>query len=1061
MNKSRIFTIAPGAPFLRTFAEALLDGLVVEGFSRRLSPLDLASATIYVPTRRSARALLAELVRALGRSSILAPRILPLGALEDAETRLYFDDDAIDRAHAPELSPAMGETARRMRLAEMILTWAQVLKHAIVSVGPQGEYQLDEAEAFHVAASAADAWHLAGELAGLIDELIIEDVAWNRLDPLVLPEFDRYWGITLAFLTIAITEWPRILAGFGVVDRARRQVELVEAQSQRLKEERGEGPVIAIGSTGTNRATARLLAAIAASPRGAVVLPGLDLSLDAGAWALISGGGQADDEPSFTHPQAALSRLLKALKVQREDVLSLGAVAPGRAARARFVSEALRPAAATSAWIGYRAGLADGELSRALADVALIEASDEREEALCLAIALREALETPGETAALVTPDRELARRVGAELLRWGIEIEDTAGEPLSACPHGVLARLVAGCAADGLTAQSLSGLLAHPYLRLGLERREIDRLAPQLEIGVLRSPSAAGPLRDRVRGDPGTLIARAKAEAADRFAHPARRRISPPEWEALEDLLVRVGAGLKPLFDLEGPQCLKTWIGAHRAALAAIADQDRADQDRDSASLDALEALFDDLAESATPGMVFDSESYDRFFAAVAGATVVRDKRTVHPRLKIYGLLEARLMEADLILIGGLDETVWPPLARTDAFLNRPMRAALGLTPPERKLGQTAHDFEQAMGRTRVILSRAAKRGGSPTVASRFIQRMAAVADRELDECRARGDAYLRLARTIDRPDKTAPALRRPEPKPQIALRPTRLSVTAIEKLRRDPYAIYAEHVLGLFELRALGAAPEAAELGGAVHAALEQFGRKYPGPHLPSQDEARRQLRVLVRTAVAAAHLDDPSFEALRWPWIEKTIDFCLGFEARRRPSIASLLVECAGEIDIPLADGTRFTLSARADRIEIGQDGRVTLVDYKTGTPPGAQEILVGFAPQLTLEAAMASRGAFSLPADVGALDALYVKLGGPGGGKEHLVAFKGGPDFLEVAEAHFIGLVDLLEQFRDPGTPYPPRPFPKFAAAYNCYDHLARVREWSLSGEPDGAGAQSGA
>jgi ATP-dependent helicase/nuclease subunit B len=387
-------------------------------------------------------------------------------------------------------------------------------------------------------------------------------------------------------------------------------------------------------------------------------------------------------------------------------------------------------------------------------------------------------------------------------------------------------------------------------------------------------------------------------------------------------------------------------------------------------------------------------------------------------------------------------------------------MRAALGLTPPERKLGQTAHDFEQAMGRPRVILSRAAKRGGSPTVASRFVQRMAAVADREMNECRARGAAYLRLARAIDRPHEAAPLLKRPEPRPAAALRPHRLSVTAIERLRRDPYSIYAERILGLSELQPLGAAPGAAELGGAIHAALEQFGRKYPGPALPPPHLARRDLRALFRDEIAAAHLDDPSFKALRWPWLEKTIDFFIDFEHRRRPSIRSLLVECAGEIVIPLADGTLFTLSARADRVETGNDGTVTLVDYKTGTPPGMKEILVGFAPQLTLEAAMALRGAFGAGAAPVQVEALYVKLGGHGGGKERPVAFKNGqPSFLDVAEEHFDGLVALLNQFRDPATPYPPRPFPKFAAAYNSYDHLARVREWSVGGGADD-GAEGG-
>ena len=133
------------------------------------------------------------------------------------------------------------------------------MSHAIVSVDPQGKYEFDTHESFLVAATAADAWHLSGELANLIDELIIEDVAWERLDPLVLPEFDPYWRITLDFLNIAIAQWPRILAERNLVDKARRQVALIEAQSRRLQAGALSGPVIAIGSTGTNRATARLL----------------------------------------------------------------------------------------------------------------------------------------------------------------------------------------------------------------------------------------------------------------------------------------------------------------------------------------------------------------------------------------------------------------------------------------------------------------------------------------------------------------------------------------------------------------------------------------------------------------------------------------------------------------------------------------------------------------------------------------------------------------------------------------------------------------------------------
>ncbi|MFZ3325978.1 MAG: double-strand break repair protein AddB, partial [Methylocella sp.] len=374
--EKRVFTIAPGAPFLQTFAAALLEGRVVEGFSRRLGPLELAEATIYVPTRRAANALAGELARAIDRPSILLPRILPLGALEETETGLFFDEAGLDGAYELGLPEAMGEIARRMRLAGLILTWARALSHAIVSVDAQGKYECDSRESFLVATTAADAWHLSGELANLIDELIIEDVAWKRLDPLVLPEFDRYWRITLDFLNIAIEQWPESLREQGLVDKARRQVALIEAQGRRVQDGTLSGPVIAVGSTGTNRATARLLLAIAWAPKGAVVLPGLDLDLDDRAWAMIAGDPGQNIEASFTHPQAALSRLLGLLEVKREGVVSLGRTIPNLVMRGKFVSEALRPAESTGEWVAYRGSVDASELDTALHGVSLIEAAD-------------------------------------------------------------------------------------------------------------------------------------------------------------------------------------------------------------------------------------------------------------------------------------------------------------------------------------------------------------------------------------------------------------------------------------------------------------------------------------------------------------------------------------------------------------------------------------------------------------------------------------------------------------------------------------------------------------
>ncbi len=1051
MQAAKVFTIAPGAPFLRTFVTALLEGRVVEGFSKNPGPLEMASTTIYVPTRRAARALAAELFHALEGASLLLPRILPLGALEETETSLLFDEEGLGASCEPGLPQAASEIERRMQLAGLILEWARALSHAIVSVGPQGKHEFDTRESFLVAATPADAWHLSGELASLIDELIIEDVAWEKLDPLVLPEFDSYWRITLDFLNIAIAQWPRSLAERGLVDGARRQVALIEAQSRRLRDGAMTGPVIAIGSTGSNRATARLLAAIARAPEGAVVLPGLDQVLDAVSWALIAAGPEQGGEGSFTHPQAALCRLLRVLEVCREDVVSLGEVAPNLAFRGKFVAEALRPAESTGEWIAFRGTIDDNELAAALQGVSLIEARDEREEALALAIAMREVLETPSRTVVLVTPDRNLARRVGADLLRWGVVASDSAGESLSVSPIGVLARLAITCAASEMASPDLAALLTHPQLRLGLPQTAFARRAALLEIGLLRSLCASSPLAGSIVGEPDALLARAREDANSRFAHPAKQRISEEEWDELKDLLVRLGDQFAPLLKLRGEAGLDRWVAAHRQTIEAIASSDGDGEDRE-----ALDALFDELSQNVSDRMRFNAESYGLFFAGVAGEIIVRGGKQAHPRLQILGLLEARLIDADVLLLGGLDETVWPPQARTDAFLNRPMRAALGLTPPERKLGQTAHDFAQAMGKGKVILSRARKRGGTPTVASRFLQRMAALGDKQWEACRERGNYYLHLARGIDQPASPPPPIERPLPRPPVTLRPQRLSVTQIETLRRDPYALYAEKILRLKELDPLGGPTGAGEFGSAVHVALQRFVDTYPVGLLPAG--AREKLQLILREQLAL-QLQDPDFAALKWPRLERTIDFYLGFEARRRDNIKAITTEHDGQLDIVLGDASVFTLTARADRIELNKDGTVTLVDYKTGVPPSNKEISVGFAPQLTLEAAMCRRGAFGLGAAAASVEAVYVKLGGPSGGEEKPVAFaKAQANFMDVAEHHYHGLITLLTQFRDPATAYPPRPFPKFAKRYNAYDHLARVKEWSLGDAAEGGGTE---
>jgi ATP-dependent helicase/nuclease subunit B len=459
----------------------------------------------------------------------------------------------------------------------------------------------------------------------------------------------------------------------------------------------------------------------------------------------------------------------------------------------------------------------------------------------------------------------------------------------------------------------------------------------------------------------------------------------------------------------------------------------------------EALADTFERLAQAASDhATLFDAQDYAYFFADVAQEIVVRSRRLGHPRLKILGLLEARLMSADLVLLGGLDETIWPPAVTTDAFLNRAMREQLGLSAPERRIGQTAHDFVQAMGAPVVALSRADKRGGAPMTPSRLLQRMQALAGPQAwERCRSRGQNWLSLARLVDRPEAMRP-IAPPQPRPPLDLRPRRLSVTRIETLRRDPYAIYAESILRLKPLDPIDAPLGAREAGEELHDLLAHYVRAHPRGPLPA--DAALDLRRAAFQSFESL-LGDPEWRAFHWPRFQKALEEFVRWEGERRPELEKIDVEQRGELSIALADGSIFVLAAAADRIERGSDGSWRLVDYKSGRVPTPREIDCGFAPQLTLESAMLERGAFACaPTPALVAQALYVRLGGGAPLSEQAVGGSQRPLGV-IAADHFEGLVALLSQFRNEATPYLSRPFPQFASRFAAYDHLARVKEWS--------------
>lgn len=1044
-HTANVFSIPPGCAFLPTLVEALVDGRLVGPLPD--DPAALADVTIYVPTRRAARALIALLAeRGEGKAQLL-PRIVPLGETDEAEFELTgLEGTPLEEAAS--LKPPIPPLERRLILTRLVQRWSAQVDRSLLQLGP--------GVPFMVPASPADAVGLAGDLETLMDAFTTEGIDWHALELAVDTDFSEYFRITRHFVQIASENWPMILAERQASDPAQRRVALIEAEARRLSRENPTNPIIVAGSTGSVPATANLMAAIARLPRGAVVLPGLDTDLDEESWATIGGVGDDETDPVHGHPQASLRRLVdKHLRVKRSDVTILGEVPEQARARNHLLSEALRPADTTDRWSLIppveRIALSES----GCAGLAIVEAADEREEALSIAIALRETIAHPNRTAALVTPDRALAARVAAELARWGLAVEDSAGIPLSDTPAGRLARLAAEAAADDLRPIRLLALLAHPLVRLGMPRSSVERAASVLEIGVLRGPAPAQGI-EGIR----TALATRRAEKNHRTPRP-EARLTEDDWDLADELLQRLGLafdGFTPAAHGEGRLDLMALTEEHRRAfdlLISLPDGEGEIVDPDS-SLEAVAALFDDLAHSdirEEEGHPLEGRfvDYPTFFTALAKQrTISPSPRSTHRRLKILGLLEARLLTVDRVVLGGLDEGTWPPRTVTDAFLNRPMRARVGLAPPERRIGQTAHDFVQALGTRDVVITRAHKRDGSPMVPSRFLQRLKAFTGKDVwAEMIKAGDRYRRLARHLDTPKVAAP-LPRPRPKPDPALFPRTLSVTEIETLVRDPYSIFARHILKLDALDAIAVGPSAADRGTIIHDVLGGFAEAYPKalPAHALEDLLSRGTKAFADIAEAY-----PELYAEWWPRFTRLATEFVVWEQSRRADLIEVYAERSGKLPIPLADGTVFTLRARADRIEHRRDGGFTIIDFKTGQPPGLREVYAGFSPQLTLEAVMLMKGAFKgLPAAKETPDLVYIHTTGgrkpidprkiePKGKEERSV-----PEIVEEHRRRFEG---MIARYAKGEAPYVSRPFPKYARRFSEYDHLARVKEWSLA------------
>jgi ATP-dependent helicase/nuclease subunit B len=1027
-RRPNVFTIAPGVPFLTTLVNSVRSGALGWAAPDPSDPLGLASTSIYVPTRRAARELRAMFAQTSGTRSAILPVIKPLGEF-DEDASFFTSPDADELS----LDPPIAADERILTLARLTSAWKAGFGNDLTS--------LIEGEPVMLPATPADAIWLARDLAALMDEMEREGVTWLELAKVDSEALAGWWQHTLKFLEIVTDLFPKHLAAHNLSDPVAHRNAILRAEARRLNEFPPMGPVIAAGSTGSIPATADLLAVISRLPQGAVVLPGLDRDMDEETWQHLGAG----DAPKSIcgHPQFGLMKLLKKLGANRNEVQQLEDPQPYLKARETVVSEALRPAETTHLWAGKSDQTKSAREREALSGVALIEAPGEREEALAIAIALREAIDERREhSAALVTPDRNLARRVSAELLRFGIVADDSGGAPLSNSPQAILFQTLLRCVFEPADPVDLLLVLKHPLSRFGQTKRKVTKAAEALELVALRG--IIGQADAMTLGDvleDALLDGRAKSRKP-----PWVDRVSAADIEAAKDIAAAFKNSLAPLQALAA----KPNVSVSDAIDAAVATFEEIGLDETGS----LAGLYDgDQGEAFSAhlrGLIsteakfeFTPDAFVEVHKALISSKMVKPKSGSDPNVFIWGSLEARLQEVDTIILGSLNEGSWPGVVPEDPFLSRGMKSNMQLDPPERRVGQAAHDFQMAMGTPKVILTRSLRVEGAPSVASRWLQRLTAFAGKERShEMRQRGAHYLHWAEEIDR-RKDIPLEPRPAPKPPLELRPKHVSITKVEALRRDPYSIYARDILKLVPLDPLVRVPDERERGTLFHEIMHRF-IKMGVPE--DKDNAETKLWDIAFQAFQETVLP-LDVRALWWPRFERLIEDIVKEELKRLAIIdASFLETTASSTAI---SDTGVTISGRADRIDVLKSGGVDILDYKSGDNPKDAIAAKLQDPQLALEAALAKRGSFQEigPQSVKALMYYRLKSKGKLNAKpiEMPKNFEN-PDAL--GDKAWGQLIRLIASFNDPATPYTSNVLPpRRKDQEGDYDHLARVLEWS--------------
>lgn len=964
-----------GLPMGVDFASALVDGVTQR--LRGSPPEALARVVIYVNTSRMQRRI-RQLFEAQG------PQLLP-------HIKLITD---LARDPDQDLPMPIDGLARRLDLARLVR-------------------QLIESDKTIAATHAA--YDLADSLATLFGEMQSEAVSAEVIAGLKVGNHSEHWARSQQFIGLVQT----YLGPDAELDTEGRQRAVVEALAQEWRSHPPDHPILVAGSTGSRGTTRAFMRAVAQLPQGALLLPGFDHEMPAALWDILAGDPDGPP-PSEDHPQFRYAKLMQELELGPEGVAAWSTAAPISPARNALVSLALRPAPVTDAWL--EEGPALEGIAQATDGLTLLEAPTPRAEALAIALRLRQAADE-GTRAALITTDQTLTRQVSAALQAWNIDANDSAGARLDLSPPGRLLRQTAELIGRDIAPTALLALLKHPLI-FGENRSAHLSRTRDLEMKVLRGGPPAlrrehteSWAQKREESDPGTL-----------------------EWH--------------------------DWVWSCLEALAALSDDDltrlapdhiaqterltTGPEGRDAPPLwlksagEKAQEVMTSLINAAGHAGRYSPAEYRDLILALLSREETRDPFFSHPDIMIWGTLEARVQGADLVILAGLNDGTWPAMPEPDPWLNRDMRRAAGLRLPEALIGLSAHDFQQGIAAREVWLTRATRDSEAETVPSRWLNRVANLLTGLPGEGRAayaamqaRGQTWLEMAKTYDTPQLGLPKAPRPAPQPPVEARPNRLSVTHIETLIRDPYAIYARHILKLYPLKPLLPEADAALRGEVIHKVLQGFIAEHKDA-LPEDPET-----ALMRYAeqVFAKHIAWPATRSFWLSKLARAVPWFIQTERARRAIATPIGFEAEGFRTSAKLD---FTLRGFADRVDRDAAGALVLYDYKTGVLP-SPDVQKKFNKQLPLLAAIGAADGFEKIQSNTVRQASYIGLGSTPG--EASVEANDN----ELAKI-WTELETLIAEYQDPDQGYPARRAVFEERWEQDYDQLARYGEWDITQEP---------